>query len=730
MAINVSKGISHLEHLEDFVIINGIEGGNLAVKTIENLIKKIETKDGNLITSTKIDGAPSLYFGSGPDGKFFVSTKSILNKKDPKVGRSLAEIQQNWKGGVVDVLSSAFKNFKGVFKEKGLTLQGDLLWSNRTQKKLVEHEGQKFITFQPNTIMYAVPVDNKSDLYKNVKAANVGIVIHGAYTTKEGEGGRFDLERIGDQKVREMSSKLNAFPGVFVVDPYIDDISVLKGSESELTEIKEILPTIEKLINEIDSDFNKMWVDGADSTIKKAKSLLPIFINQQVKLTGDTETIISTKNEEEFLNTYKKELKKFLKVRAGAEADKLTSISGKEKKAAEFQKITEWLDEMQDSFEPVLKIFFRLYNVKQIIVDLFDNVEHKLGQTFVVDRKNDFEMKATKEEGYVLLDGANMVKIVDRVEFSRNNFLYSPFQQHDEETIYTDEEKYGIEPQTSLVDSITEEILESLDAVSTVYDGFNDEQLVEAANKFKEYVAVFVGRFQPPTIAHVQNIVDLSKMFYNVCVMMSDVAEKTKTKKYLEKNPLTVEMRTRLFETDKKISGLSNVDFKPGQSFLSFGLYKDENEEMLRKLFDIKKDKNLVVVFGKEDDRYYDLKNRNVYFDINVGEEPTDEKKVGIYGMDLVKKKGMTDKVSATFVRQSALKGDDKAAKRIMAGNEETKEEALEMIRNNEASDIKAKQINMGESIIVENQLLEDIKKTHGYSQEEAMDFILKMLEK
>ena len=57
MAIDVSKGISHLEHLEDFVIIAGKQGVNQAVDTINKYINKFSAEGSDeLVISEKIDG--------------------------------------------------------------------------------------------------------------------------------------------------------------------------------------------------------------------------------------------------------------------------------------------------------------------------------------------------------------------------------------------------------------------------------------------------------------------------------------------------------------------------------------------------------------------------------------------------------------------------------------------------------------------------------------------------
>ena len=64
-------------------------------------------------------------------------------------------------------------NIKGI-------LQGDLLFTD--DLKAINIDGEKMISFTPNTITYAVPID--SDLGKKIAEAKMGIVFHTQYSGK------------------------------------------------------------------------------------------------------------------------------------------------------------------------------------------------------------------------------------------------------------------------------------------------------------------------------------------------------------------------------------------------------------------------------------------------------------------------------------------------------------------------------------------------------------------
>jgi len=90
----------HLEHLEDSIF--------LGRRTALNAIKQALTVTDNI--SVKYDGAPAIVFGTNPDnGRFFVGTKSVFNKKKVLINYSFDDIAKNHKGNVADILRMVFR---------------------------------------------------------------------------------------------------------------------------------------------------------------------------------------------------------------------------------------------------------------------------------------------------------------------------------------------------------------------------------------------------------------------------------------------------------------------------------------------------------------------------------------------------------------------------------------------------------------------------------------------
>ena len=171
----------HLEHLEDDILNNGSEGGKTSIAFLRSLGSMLSQGDKTKSTkvTTKWDGAPAIVCGIDPrTGMFFVGNKSVFNKTTPKICISDGGIDKFYPdSGLNSILKSCLKYLKTL----GITevIQGDLLFTENT-KNTTTVGGKLCVTFTPNTITYAIPLDTA--LGKRVKDAKVGIVFHTNYT--------------------------------------------------------------------------------------------------------------------------------------------------------------------------------------------------------------------------------------------------------------------------------------------------------------------------------------------------------------------------------------------------------------------------------------------------------------------------------------------------------------------------------------------------------------------
>ena len=167
----------HLEHLEDEVLNNGINGTRGAINFLQSLRDMLAGSSKKSVNvSVKWDGAPAVFAGTNPEnGKFFVGTKGVFNK-NPKVNYTNTDIDANHSSaGLNAKLKVALK----YLPKLGITdvLQGDMLF---TQDDLSTEtiDGKPHITFTPNTITYAVPKESASKIEKS----KMGIVWHTTYS--------------------------------------------------------------------------------------------------------------------------------------------------------------------------------------------------------------------------------------------------------------------------------------------------------------------------------------------------------------------------------------------------------------------------------------------------------------------------------------------------------------------------------------------------------------------
>ena len=167
------------EHIEDEILNFGVPGGRAAINFIQALRDMMAGQSsGSVNISVKWDGAPAIFAGIDPeDGKFFVGAKGVF-AKNPKIVKTPADLDKfGYGGGLREKLLTALKELPAL-GIKGV-LQGDMMFT-KGDFGTDSIDGVKYITFQPNTIVYAVPAD--SGLAGTLRKANLGVVWHTTYT--------------------------------------------------------------------------------------------------------------------------------------------------------------------------------------------------------------------------------------------------------------------------------------------------------------------------------------------------------------------------------------------------------------------------------------------------------------------------------------------------------------------------------------------------------------------
>lgn len=168
---------THLEHLEDEILNSGSAGGFNAITFLRQFSDMLTGKKTDLSITTKWDGAPAVVCGTEPvTGRFFVGTKSVFNKVNPKICFDDTDVDRFYKGELANKLKDCLQylpqlNISGI-------VQGDLLYTQGDKISGIVG-GNRVICFTPNTITYAV--DSASRKGSAIRLSKMGIVFHTVY---------------------------------------------------------------------------------------------------------------------------------------------------------------------------------------------------------------------------------------------------------------------------------------------------------------------------------------------------------------------------------------------------------------------------------------------------------------------------------------------------------------------------------------------------------------------
>ena len=392
----------HLEHIEDEILNFGVPGGRAASNFVRSLRDMLAGEARSSVNMTvKWDGAPAIFAGEDPsDGKFFVAKKSVFNEK-PLLYKSVKEIQDA--AELSGTLKSKFTVSFTEFSKLGIkgVLQGDLMFTSEDKGK-EKIDGKSFITFQPNTIVYAV--DPTSDIGKNINSAKVGIVWH---TTYKGSTLQ-DMKASFGADIKGLSKPTS----VWMDDATYKDVSGKATMTSkETAEVTAHLSNAGKTFQRINAPLLKKFLRLQDSlTGKLVGASYKTYNNTKVRA-GQAVT-----DPKGHANGYVTHVENHFQ----KEIEKLKTQKSKD--VLETKK-TEYLREfkkMLPNLQQVTAFQMHLVNAKMEIVKKLNSVKG-LTDTFI---KTSNGFKVVNPEGYVAIDrvSGDAVKLVDRMEFSFNNF--------------------------------------------------------------------------------------------------------------------------------------------------------------------------------------------------------------------------------------------------------------------------------------------------------------------
>lgn len=384
----------HLEHLEDLVFNSGYAGAQAALNHVESI--RVMLADGTGTTTNltvKWDGSPAIICGTDPaDGRFFVGTKAVFSKGNPRVIKSANDAQKFYSDQpeLIEILVQALKYLSKL--NIGGVIQGDMMFTENS-KSVDNINGKDCIVFTPNTITYAVPFGTA--LAERIGRAKFGIIFHTAY-----EG-----ETLQDMR---SSFMINVQGLTQTADVWVDD-----ATYKDYTGIASLTPqensTIQKMLSATVSTMEKVGQARFDSVManKEFVRYVKPFVNKSIR--GGAQITDPHKFLQDFMLYY-----------TGEQTKDIENVTDRvaQNRAAKIKEKEQWIADNANNLLAVLAVYKRLIELKNMLLKKLQQVEGI--NTF---QKTNDGYKVTTPEGFVALghDGG-AVKLVDRLEFSRMNF--------------------------------------------------------------------------------------------------------------------------------------------------------------------------------------------------------------------------------------------------------------------------------------------------------------------
>ena len=381
---------THLEHLEDDIINRGAVGGENAVNFLKAVRNMLAGSGKGTNMTVKWDGAPAIICGINPEnGKFFVGTKSVFNKT-PKINYTVSDINKNHGGVVADKLKVCLAqlsrlNIKGI-------LQGDLLFTN--DLKAITIDGEKMISFTPNTITYAVPVN--SGIGKQIARAKMGIVFHTQYNGKS-----MDNLSASFGTVKGSSSR-----NVFLASAGYKSTAVM-FDKSELSKFDAQIRMAEGSLRKAAPILNLMSKNISDDLSVGYR--LKTYFNYYIKNSNAGMDKVAT---------MQKQFRDYYENFINMEIDSRKTPKGKEKFIKAKKDNLQFIDRNRTALYFAIASHITLGVAKNTLLQKMSQIQ-SIGN-FI---RTSTGYRVTAPEGYVAVDNvAGAIKLVDRLEFSRQNF--------------------------------------------------------------------------------------------------------------------------------------------------------------------------------------------------------------------------------------------------------------------------------------------------------------------
>ena len=354
----------HLDHPEDLIFLQDVEGANRAVDAIVQTVKNPKT------VTIKWDGYPALIFGRDSEGNFSIMDKHMFNKKDG-TGRQVYSPQQFVqydanrgvdRGGLHSIIAEIWPGLEKATNGAKGYYWGDLLFS----QPLSDQNGEFVFKANPNGITYKVAVDSQVGKLMNGKTA--GIAVH-QYLDPNAPNTDYAETLNGSIGKLKNNSDIAIVPSVMPNTPKLKlDTGLAKEAKSAINKYSGAVHQLMNSAPQARNTFNQLFT---------------VYINKRI-VSGDLNNLLAG-----FMDF----------VQNRPMTDKMKA------------KILEHLKNNQEGLVGAFTIWAAIYKLKMSIVSQLNSAAQSSPvQGYLDDGTN-------THEGFV----ANGLKFVDRMGFSRQN---------------------------------------------------------------------------------------------------------------------------------------------------------------------------------------------------------------------------------------------------------------------------------------------------------------------
>jgi hypothetical protein len=257
-------------------------------------------------------------------------------------------------------------------------------------------DGERYVTFQPNTLIYAVPSDSK--LAKTMQAAQLGVVFHTSYTGKTFA----DMKASFNIDIRNLTTTKD----VWFRDAYFTDASgTASFTEGETKQITSILSNVGATFKQTNT-MSIGRISGNDTIREYIKTFNNTKVREGQKITNTA--------------AHTKELLKWVEEKLNKDIVSAKLEKTKRAKTMIKNEVMRTLRGAANDLKNVFDIQNGMVDAKNMIIKKLQQMK-QVTSTFV---QTEDGFKVTNPEGFVAVDklSGNAVKLVDRLEFSHLNF--------------------------------------------------------------------------------------------------------------------------------------------------------------------------------------------------------------------------------------------------------------------------------------------------------------------